>query len=59
MTKHKWTDADIKAFQKQISDKKNRKDLVNLKKTLSNLYSLEYEYHSKVLDVLGSKKKGA
>ncbi|MEE2701463.1 MAG: BtrH N-terminal domain-containing protein [Thermodesulfobacteriota bacterium] len=46
-------------LMKQISDKKNRKDLVNLKKTLSNLYSLEYEYHSKVLDVLGSKKKGA
>ena len=46
-------------LMKKISDKKNRKDLVNLKKTLSNLYSLEYEYHSKVLDVLGSKKKGA
>ena len=24
MTKHKWTDADIKAFQKQISDKKRK-----------------------------------
>ena len=49
----------FKDDMKKISDKKNRKDLVNLKKTLSNLYSLEYEYHSKVLDVLGSKKKGA
>jgi len=44
---------------KKISYKKNRKDLADLKKTLSDLYSLEYEYHSKVLDTLGGKKKGA
>ena len=52
-----WEESAL--LMKKISDKKNRKDLVNLKKNLSNLYNLEYEYHSKVLDSLGSKKKGA
>jgi hypothetical protein len=52
-----WEESAL--VMKKISYKKNRKDLADLKKTLSDLYSLEYEYHSKVLDTLGGKKKGA
>ncbi|HIC77072.1 MAG TPA: DUF4872 domain-containing protein [Candidatus Dadabacteria bacterium] len=39
-------------LMKDISVKQNKQDFIELKKTLIKLYSLEYEYHTNVLDTL-------